>query len=152
MERITEYLRDRPRDAIYWIDAAIITLIVFLLAIAVIIGAWLIITFGLQMDVLLGSVFALQPERDREPNPDAEDDAHDADVQRKVDDEMAAKRNASLISAEVLSLQDAFAEGARAGNMGTAPSLNPYQHDTPEHAEWERGRMGAIGFKLSRSA
>lgn len=33
----------------------------------------------------------MQPERIREPNPDAEDEAHDADVQRKLDDERAAE-------------------------------------------------------------
>lgn len=88
-------------------------------------------------------------------NPDDRaDELHDAKVQREVDAETEAnmKRNAAGISPEVLSLQDAFAEGARAGNMGTASSLNPYQHNTPEHAEWERGRMGAIGYKLARSA
>lgn len=44
----------------------------------------------------------MQPERTREPNPDAEDEAHDASVQRELDDEMEAKRRASGYSPEQL--------------------------------------------------
>ena len=53
-------------------------------------------------------------------------------------------RNAAGISIEELSLQDAFLEGQRAGSHGTAAALNPYQHGTPEHDSWERGRMAAL--------
>ncbi len=48
----------------------------------------------------------MQPERIREPNPDAEDEAYDAARQREVDEEtereMEAKRRASGYSPEQL--------------------------------------------------
>lgn len=46
----------------------------------------------------------MQPERIREPNPDAEDEAHDEAVQRKLDDEreLELKRRASGYSPEQL--------------------------------------------------
>lgn len=59
-------------------------------------------------------------------------------------------RTAAGISKEELSLMDAFQEGARAGNLCLSPSLNPYQDNTPEHAEWERGRAGAVAVKAAR--
>lgn len=79
------------------------------------------------------------------------DDAADAHVQEQIDDEaeLAAKRQAAQFSPEQMSLQDAFIEGQRAGTHGTASALNPYDHGFPEHAEWERGRMGALSRKVA---
>lgn len=97
----------------------------------------------------------MQPERIIPPNPNAEDEAHDANVQRDLDDHaaleraLAQKRAAAGMSAEQLSLLDAFIEDGRAGYIGTAAGLNPYQHGTPEHDEWERGRMGALGYRMA---
>lgn len=51
-----------------------------------------------------------------------------------------------------LSIQDAFQEGQRAGMLALSPSLNPYQDDTPEHAEWERARLAALAYRLARAA
>lgn len=84
-------------------------------------------------------------------NPDYE---YDAARQEKLDDEQeaAAKRAASGISPEVLSLQDAFLAGQKSGHLGHGASMNPYQHGVPEHAEWERGRMGALGQLVRRIA
>lgn len=45
---------------------------------------------------------SLQPERIREPNPDAEDEAHDADVQRRADDERAAEIEAKRAASGVI--------------------------------------------------
>lgn len=85
---------------------------------------------------------------------DHEDRAFADHRQQLVDDEaeareIEAKRNASGISAEILSLQEAFLEGQRAGQMGLAAGLNPYQAGIPEHAEWERGRSAVIGARLN---
>jgi hypothetical protein len=55
-------------------------------------------------------------------------------------------------TADEMSLQDAFMEGQRAGNMLFGPPLNPFQDDTPEHAEWERGRSAAVAHKRERAA
>jgi hypothetical protein len=77
------------------------------------------------------SAIPMPPEQD-------EDRAHDERAQRDLDD-AAEKRRASGYSPEELSLAEAFIEGARAGNMELAPSLNPYQDFCPEHAEWLRG-------------
>lgn len=52
---------------------------------------------------------------------------------------------------EELSLQDAFYEGMRVGRMLFGASLNPFQDNTPEHAEWERGRFGAVGQRMAGS-
>lgn len=94
-----------------------------------------------------------QPERVFEPDPDAEDEGYDRERQRKVDDEtVAAQRRAAGHSPEELSIQDAHAEGARAGAQGTAAALNPNQHGTPEYDAWERGRSGAERMRLVRSA
>lgn len=68
-------------------------------------------------------------------------------VQRELDD-AADKRAASGISPEILSLMDAAAEGRRAGNLGVAPSLNPYQDYTPEAIEWEKARLSVIRYRL----
>lgn len=78
-----------------------------------------------------------------------EDRAHDEGVQRALDDEMEAKRAASGYSPEQLSLQDAFIAGQQAGLRGNGANLNPYDHGTPEHAEWERARSGAQGAMLN---
>lgn len=75
------------------------------------------------------------------PMPDLpdEDEAYERVVQRQLDDEAEAKRRASGYSPEQLSLEEAFVEGARAGNAELAPSLNPYQDFCQEHGEWLRG-------------
>lgn len=95
----------------------------------------------------------LQPERIREPNPDAEDEAHDADVQRKLDDEtaaaMEAKRAASAMSPEILSLQDAAAAGRQAGMQDNGSSMNPYQAGLAEYDVWESARSVTIGARLN---
>lgn len=94
-----------------------------------------------------------QPERIREPNPDAEDEARDADVQRKLDDETAAaliaKRNASGISLDELSLQDAAIAGRKAGMLGHGAAMNPYQPGVAEYDEWEKFRSTTIGARLN---
>lgn len=70
-------------------------------------------------------------------------------IQEEVDDaaearEIEAKRNAARITIEELALQDAYAEGARAGSIGTAAGLNPWaDHHSTEYAAWERGRSAA---------
>lgn len=79
----------------------------------------------------------------------------DERIQREADDaraaEIALKRNAAGISAEELSLQDAFMEGQRAGQIGTAAGCNPFVEPTlPQYREWERGRSSAVAYKLSR--
>lgn len=76
---------------------------------------------------------------------------YDDEVQRQVDDqwEAEAKRASAGISPEILSLQEAFLEGQRAGARGNGASLNPFQDDTPEHGEWNRGRLSAIGAALN---
>ena len=61
-------------------------------------------------------------------------------------------RHAAQMSPEELSIQDAYQEGARCGQFGTAAGLNPYQCRTPEYDAWERGRMAAILSKLRRVA
>lgn len=60
-------------------------------------------------------------------------------------------RTAYGISPEELSLQDAAIDGARAGQRGTAASLNPYDHTTPEHNAWEDARRQAIAQQLARA-
>lgn len=77
---------------------------------------------------------------------DACDRMTDEDIQRQVDD---GKRNASQTSPEVLSLQDAYIEGQRAGHLSLSASLNPYQNGCAEHDEWERGRSCVIGAFLN---
>ena len=81
-----------------------------------------------------------------------EDDAYDEARQRALDDEMAAKRAASGLSPELLSLQEAFAEGQRAAGFSHRASMNPYQDSVPEHAEWERGRLSALGAAVNLQA
>jgi hypothetical protein len=80
-----------------------------------------------------------------------EDEAYERDRQRKLDDELEAKRGASGLSPEQLSLQDAFSEGQRAGGFGHGASMNPYQDGCPEHREWERARMAVIGAALNKA-
>lgn len=72
------------------------------------------------------------------------DEAIQQEVDDRVEAEEEAKRRAAGYSAELLSLQEALIEGQRAGMRLSSPSLNPYQHETPEHAEWERGRAAVI--------
>jgi len=63
--------------------------------------------------------------------------------------DMAAKRAASGLSPEQLSLQEAFSAGQRAAGFSHGASMNPYQDFTHEHAEWERGRIGASGAAVN---
>jgi hypothetical protein len=77
------------------------------------------------------------------------DDALDAQ-QAEVDAEAEAKRAASGISPEQLSLQDALMNGQRAGLMCHGESMNPYPHGSEEAREWTRGRLAAIGASLPR--
>lgn len=79
-----------------------------------------------------------------------EDDRHDDAVVRRLDDETEAreiesKRNAAGTSPEILSIQDAFAEGQRA----TDNDVNPFQDGTPEYDAWERGRCGALTVRAA---
>lgn len=83
-----------------------------------------------------------------------EDERFEAEVQTMVDDEqeardIEAKRNAIQTSPEILSLQEAYIEGQRAGHLNLSASLNPYQAGCPEHDEWERGRSNVIGAFLN---
>ena len=92
---------------------------------------------------------------------ETEDEAYDRYVQEIMDDEVeareeearrnAAKRAASGISAELLSLQQAFVEGQRAGMLGLTAGLNPYDHAEPESEEWERARAAIISARLRYS-
>jgi hypothetical protein len=59
-------------------------------------------------------------------------------------------RTAAGISIEELALQDAHAEGARAGSKHLSPSLNPFQSGCEEFEAWERGRLAALGQSLQR--
>lgn len=80
------------------------------------------------------------------------DDAYDLYRQRQVDEE-ADKRRASGFSPEELSIQDAYAEGQRAGSLGTAAGLNPFNDPgCPQYRAWERGRNAAEGYRRNRMA
>lgn len=60
-------------------------------------------------------------------------------------------RNAAGVSIEDLALQDAHAEGARAGSRGFSFSLNPWaDHRSPEHEAWNRGWRAATDARVSR--
>lgn len=61
-----------------------------------------------------------------------------------------ARRAASGFSPEQWSLQDAFQEGQRAAGFGHGSSMNRFQDGTPEYAEWERGRLSALGMAVNR--
>jgi hypothetical protein len=80
---------------------------------------------------------------------EAADRRHAEEVQTGIDDAAEAKRNAAGVSPEVLSLQDAAIEGARAGHLGLSASLNPYQAGCEEHDVWERARSCVIGAYLN---
>ena len=84
--------------------------------------------------------------RDEQDTKD-EMDFRDA-AQRELDDAVA-KRAASGLSPEQLSLMDAGAEGQKAGFMGYGPEMNPYDPSTPERAIWEQRRHAAIGYRLN---
>lgn len=77
---------------------------------------------------------------------DCVDRVSDEERQRQVDE---GKRAASGSSAELLSLQDAYIEGQRAGHLGLSASLNPYQAGCLEHDEWERARACVVGAWLN---
>jgi hypothetical protein len=87
-------------------------------------------------------------------NADYEYDAHrqrlDEAATDRLEAEAKAKRQASGTSVELLSIQDAFAEGGRAGARSLSASLNPFQHPSPEHDAWERGRFGALTVRAAR--
>jgi len=78
---------------------------------------------------------------------DDQEEAYAEDAQRN-----AAKRAASGISAELLSLQDARTAGGKAGYLGLSASLNPYQDQFPEHGAWENARAAAIRALLRSNA
>lgn len=40
MGRITEHLKDRPRDAVWWVDVALVALVLVLGGCAIGLGAW----------------------------------------------------------------------------------------------------------------
>lgn len=80
---------------------------------------------------------------------DYQDRVTDEAIQNDTDDAAEAKRNAAQTSPELLSLQDARIEGARAGHLGLSASLNPYQDGCAEHAEWESARSCVIGAYLN---
>lgn len=85
-----------------------------------------------------------------------EDDAYEYFRQIEVDDEAEAereaeaKRRASGHSPELLRIQNAREDGARAGGMDLAPSLNPHPDNTPEHDAWEDGRFRALTVRSAR--
>lgn len=64
---------------------------------------------------------------------------------------MTVKHQTGLSPAE-LSLIDAGNAGRQAGMLGTAAALNPYDHGTPEHAEWEKWRLATIAARLEGKA
>jgi hypothetical protein len=47
---------------------------------------------------------------------------------------------------------EAFIEGLQAGNLLLPAGVNKYEPGTPEHAEWERGRLAAAGERLEHVA
>ncbi len=53
------------------------------------------------------------------------------------------------LTVDELSLQDARIDGADAGRRGTSAALNPYDHETKEHAEWNKHRMLALAQSLT---
>jgi ribosome modulation factor len=67
-----------------------------------------------------------------------------------TDEEPMQIRNASGISPEELSIQDAYSEGARVGALGLPHSLNPFQDNTPEHESWTRGWTAASSQRAAR--
>lgn len=69
------------------------------------------------------------------------------EVQREVDD-AADKRAASGMSPEQLSIQDAYAEGSRAGAQGVAAGSNPWADPHCEqYKAWFRGWQAAIRYR-----
>lgn len=58
------------------------------------------------------------------------------------------KRHAAGMSPEELAMLNALYEGQRAGSLGLAAGLNPYNPGTPEHQEWERARSTVIAVRL----
>lgn len=73
--------------------------------------------------------------------------------QAKLDDLAEAKRAASGISPESLSLMDAAAEGKKAGMWGHGPEMNPYRDEKlPEFKAWENARLFAIAYRLNGPA
>ena len=77
-------------------------------------------------------------------------DRNDAEATSRAEQEAAEKRRASGFSPELLSIQDAWAEGQRAGGMSLGASMNPYQDSTPEHDAWERGRFAVVSQRCAR--
>lgn len=48
MDRLTEYLQDRPRDAVWYMDAVLVAAIVLIVAAVIVFGAWLLASFVLS--------------------------------------------------------------------------------------------------------
>lgn len=67
---------------------------------------------------------------------------------RDIDDAYEAREQERL-DAATLSLIDAGNAGRKAGMFGHGASLNPYDHGTPEHAEWDKHRLATIGARLA---
>jgi len=87
--------------------------------------------------------------------PRDEDTLHDDAVVRVLDDEIEARAEDAERTlakrADELSLQQAFMEGQLAGVKGRGHEMNPYSDpNCPEHHEWNRGRLGAMGHALAR--
>lgn len=53
------------------------------------------------------------------------------------------------MTAEEMSLDQAFTEGVHAGMDGKSWAHNPYQNTVPEHKEWERGRKLSESVQLA---
>lgn len=67
------------------------------------------------------------------------------------EDAVEAAERATKPTPEELSLQDAYIEGVKDGNLSVRKSMNPWQSGLPEYDAWERGRTAAMGQMLARS-
>ena len=84
---------------------------------------------------------------------DEKDLMDERDYRESVQEEIEAKRNASGISPEILSLMDAAAEGKKAGMWGHGPEMNPYSDNhCPEFKAWENARLHAVAIRLNGNA
>lgn len=71
--------------------------------------------------------------------------------QERLEEIRAGRKEEAPKTPAELSLEQALTEGMHAGLTNRAASLNPYQSETPEHAEWERGRMAATSQRVAGS-
>lgn len=82
-----------------------------------------------------------------------EDERYDAWVVSILDDEVEARAEGAARwkakRAAELSLIDAGNDGRKAGMLGLGASMNPFDHGTPEHAEWDKHRLATIGARLA---